>query len=66
VLVGIVLAATFAVMTGSVLILGYAIAAASLLLMSAVRMWKLIRRRSTSQMPRFHTRWVDVSDREAA
>jgi hypothetical protein len=34
--------------------------------MSAVLIWRLVRRRSTSQMPRSHTRWLDVSDREAA
>jgi hypothetical protein len=66
VLVGIVFAAALAVITGSVLLLGYVTAGASLLLMSAVLMRRLVRRRPTSQMPRSRARWLDVRDREAA
>ena len=66
VVVGIVLVAALAVITGSVLLLGYVVAGASLLLMSAVLIRRVVRRRHASQIPPFHTRWLDVSDREAA
>jgi hypothetical protein len=66
VVVGIVCVAALAVITGSVLLLGYMIAGASLLLMSAVLIRRVIRRSLTPQMRRSDTRWLDESDREAA
>jgi len=67
VVVGIVFAAaSLAMITGSVLVLGYIIGGASLLLMSGVLIRRVFRRRPTSQLPRAHTRWLDVRDREAA
>ena len=64
--VGIVCAAALAVITGSVLLLGYVIAGASLLLMTALVIRRAVRRRRTPQMRPSHARWLDVSDREAA
>jgi hypothetical protein len=66
VFVGIVFVAALAVITGSVLLLGYVAAGASLLLMSAVLIRMVVRPRPASQMPPSHTRWLDVRDREAA
>jgi hypothetical protein len=58
--------AALAVVTGSVLLVGYVIAAASLLLMSAVLIRRVIRRSLTSRIRPSHQRWLDESDREAA
>jgi hypothetical protein len=65
VVVGIAFAG-LAVITGSVLLLGYVIGGASLLLMSGVLVRRVFRRRLTFQLPPTHTRWLDVSDRKAA
>jgi hypothetical protein len=66
VVVGVVCVAALAVITGSVLLLGYMIAGASLLLMAAVLIRRVIRRSLTPQMRPSDTRWLDESDREAA
>ena len=67
VVVGIVLVAALAVITGSVLLLGYVIAGASLLLMSAVLIRRVVRRWLTSrQRPLSGSRWLDENDRAAA
>jgi hypothetical protein len=65
-IVGIVCAAALAVITGSVLLLGYLIAGASLLLMASVLIRRVVRRGVSSPVRTSHTRWLDVSDREAA
>ena len=66
VIVGIVFALALAVMTGSVLLLGYVLAGASLLLIFAVVIRKAIRRCAVSRVPSPDTRWLDLNDREAA
>jgi hypothetical protein len=67
VVVGIVLVAALAVITGSVLLLGYVIGGASLLLMSAVLIRKVVRRWPTSRLrPLSGSRWLDENEREAA
>ena len=64
--VGIVCVAALAVITGSVLLVGYVVAGASLLLMLAMLIRRAVSRRRTPQMRPSHARWVDVRDREAA
>ena len=66
VFVGVVCAAALAVFTGSVLLVGYVVAGASVLLMLAVLVRRMVRRRTTSRLRASHTRWLDASDREAA
>jgi hypothetical protein len=66
VILGIVLALVLAVMTGSVLLLGYVVAGASLLLVVGVLLRKAARRYARSAIPSLHTPWLDVNDREAA
>lgn len=66
VIVGVVCAAALAVITGTVLLLGYVIAGASLLLIAGVVIRRVLRRGASSPMLPSHTRWLDVSDREAA
>jgi hypothetical protein len=54
-------------MSGSVLLLGYAIGGASLLLMSAVLIRRVVRRWPTSrQRPLSGRRWLDNNEQEAA
>jgi hypothetical protein len=65
-MVGIIFAAALAVITGSVLVLGYVIAGASLLLMSALVIRRLVGHRRTPRLRPSYTRWLDASDREAA
>jgi len=65
VVVGIVSALVLAVMTGSVLLLGYVIAGASLLLVVGVLLRKAIRRIG-SPVRSLGTAWLNESDREAA
>jgi hypothetical protein len=67
VILGMVLALVVAVMTGSVLLLGYVVAGASLLLVVGVLLRKTIRRYAGSPVPSSpHTPWLDLNDREAA
>lgn len=66
VVVGVVCAAALAVITGTVLVLGYLIAGASLLLMSAVLIRRAVRPGTRSRIRSPHTSWRDVGDREAA
>ena len=66
VVVGIVLVAALAVITGSVLLLGYVVGGVSLLLMSAVLVRRVVRRRPTSRRPLSPTRWLDDNEQEAA
>jgi len=63
---GIVLAVAFAVMTGSVLLIGYVVAGASMLLIIGVLLRDAIRRYAGSSLKSPHTPWLDVNDREAA
>ncbi len=66
VLVSIVLALMVGVMTESVLLLGYMIAGASLLLVVGVLLRKAIRRFAGSRVRSSRTRWLGVNDRKAA
>jgi hypothetical protein len=66
VIVGIGLALVVAVMTGSVLLLGYVVAGASLLLVVGVLLRRAIRPKSGSSVPSSRAAWFDVNDREAA
>jgi len=66
VILGIVLALVLAAMTGSVLLLGYVVAGASLLLVVGVLVRKAIRRYAGSSVPSPHTAWLDLNEREAA
>jgi len=58
VILGIVLALVLAVMTGSVLLLGYVVAGASLLLVVGVLLRKAARRYARSAIPSLHTPWL--------
>jgi len=49
-----------------VLLLGYVVAGASLLLVVGVLLRKAARRYARSAIPSLHTPWLDVNDREAA
>ena len=55
-----------ALMTGSVLLVGYAAAAASLLIIVTLLVKKALRGRSSSPIPLDVAGWVDAEDREAA
>lgn len=66
VIVGVALALVVAVMTGSVLLLGYVVAGASLLLVVGVLLRRAIRPYLGSSVPSSRTPWFDVNDREAA
>jgi hypothetical protein len=66
VIVGIVLALMVGVVTESVLLLGYLVAGASLLLVVAVLLRKAIRRFAGARVRLTRTGWLDVNEREAA
>jgi len=66
VVVGIVFALALTVMTESVLLLGYVLAGASLVLMFAVMIRKVIRSLAIAPVPSPDTRSLDMNDREAA
>jgi len=66
VIVSIVLALMVAVITESVLLLGYVIAGASLLLVVAVLLRKAIRRFAGWRVRSSRTGWPGVNDRKAA
>jgi hypothetical protein len=61
-----VLTVALAVVTGSVLLIGYATAAASLLLIVTLIARKAVRRRSASRIRSVLPRWVEAEHREAA
>ena len=64
--VGLVLTVALAVVTGSVLLIGYATAAASLLLIVTLIARKAVRRHSASRIRSVLPRWVEAEHREAA
>jgi hypothetical protein len=66
VVVGLALAVALALVTGSVLLLGYAAATASVLIIVTLLLRKAVRRESASAIESAVPRWVDVEDREAA
>ena len=55
-----------ALFTGSVLLIGYVAAAASLLTVVTLLVKRAIRRESIAPTESFVPRWIDVDDREAA
>jgi hypothetical protein len=65
-IMGIVSAAALAVMTESVLLLGYVVAGTTLLMIATVAVRRVLRRGPRLARRQSHTRWLDVSDREAA
>ena len=62
---GFAVIVTLALVTGSVLLVGYAAAAASLLIVATLLARKAVRGRSAPPIPLGVTRWID-SGREAA
>ena len=66
VIVSIALALLVGVVTESVLVLGYAIGGASLLLAVGMLLRRAVRRFAGSRMRSSSTRWVGVNDRTAA
>jgi hypothetical protein len=66
VILGVVWALVRAVTTGSVLLLGYVVAGASLLLVAGVLLRRALRPYAGSSVPSSRTPWLDVNDREAA
>jgi hypothetical protein len=66
VIVSIALALIVGVITESVLLLGYVIAGASLLLVVAVLLRKAMRRFAASRVRSSRARWLEVNDRKAA
>jgi hypothetical protein len=66
VIVGLALIVALALVTGTVLLVGYAAATASLLIIVALLVRKGIRGRLASPIPSPVPRWVDSADREAA
>jgi hypothetical protein len=66
VVVGLALAVALALVTGSVLLLGYAAAAASVLIIVTLLLRKAVRRDSASPIESAVPRWVDAEDRKAA
>jgi hypothetical protein len=66
VIVGVVFAVVVAVLTGSVLLLGYAIAGASLLLGAGLLVRKALHRSARASRRSYRSDWLDVNDREAA
>ena len=63
---GFVLIVALALFTGSVLLIGYVAAAASLLAVLMLLVKRAIRRESTAPIESFVPRWVAAEDREAA
>jgi hypothetical protein len=66
VVVGLALVVALALVTGSVLLIGYAAAAASLLIIVTLLVRKALRGRGASPIQSPVPRWVDSEDREAA
>jgi hypothetical protein len=66
VVLGFVLIVALALFTGSVLLIGYVAAAASLLAVLILLVKRAIRGDSTASIESFVPRWVDAKDREAA
>ena len=66
VIVGFALIVALALVTGSVLLIAYGAAAASLLTVPALLVKRAIRRDSRAPIESFVPRWVDAKDREAA
>jgi hypothetical protein len=66
VVVGLALVVALALVTGSVLLVGYAAAAASLLSIGILLVRKAIQRESTELAASPVPRWIDAEDREAA
>jgi hypothetical protein len=66
VVVGLASIVALALVTGSVLLIAYAAAAASLLTALTMLLKKAIRGRSTAPLESFVPRWEDAEDREAA
>ena len=66
VVVGFVLVMALALLTGSVLLIGYVAAAAALLAILTLVVKRAIRGESATPMKSFVPRWVDTEDRKAA
>ena len=66
VVLGFVLIVALALFTGSVLLIGYVAAAASVLTVLTLLVKRAIRRESIAPAESFVPRWVDAEDREAA
>ena len=66
VVVGFALIVALALVTGSVLLIAYVAAAASLLIALTMLLKKAIRGNSTAPIESFVPRWGDAEDREAA
>jgi hypothetical protein len=66
VLVGLALIVALALFTGSVLLVGYAAAAASLVIIITLLVRKAFRGRSAPPIPLDVARWVEAEHREAA
>ena len=66
IVVGLALIVALALMTGSVLLVGYAAAAASLLFIVTLLVRNALRGWSSSPIPLDVAGWVDEEDREAA
>ena len=66
VVLGLVLIVVLALFTGSVLLLGYVAAAASVLTVLTLLVKRAIRRESIAPTESFVPRWIDAEDREAA
>jgi hypothetical protein len=66
VVLGFVLIVTLALFTGSVLLIGYVAAAASLIAALTLLVKRAIRGESSAPIESFVPRWVEAEDREAA
>jgi hypothetical protein len=66
VVLGFVLIVALALFTGSVLLIGYVAAAASVLTVLTLLVKRAIRAESIAPTESFVPRWVDAEDREAA
>ncbi len=66
VVLGFVLTVALALFTGSVLLVGYVAAAASVLAVLTLLVKRAIARESIAPTESFVPRWVDADDREAA
>jgi hypothetical protein len=64
--VGLVLIVALALATGSVLLVGYVVAAALLLTGLTLLVKRALRGESTAPVASFVPRWADAEDREAA
>lgn len=66
VFVGFSIIVVLALVTGSVLLVGYSVAAASLLVLVTLLVRRALRGRPASPIESVVSRWVDSEDREAA